>query len=227
VNPDVAYEEEMNEVALFETALRAAVPTQPDRRLGADLVPRIAQIARSASIEAEQARGRRNPPRAPRRPRLALLARVGIAVALVPLLLAGLAVAGVTVPDPARSALETIGVELPNQPDESSRGGDEGTLGPDGTSGSATGQERKSAGQENGKAKGKSKPDDPSKPGRRVRRHGEGPIPGPPASPPEGEALGQSTAPGVNGNSSGSPSGKAGSSRGQGAVHGLRLGVRK
>ncbi|HEX5893844.1 MAG TPA: hypothetical protein VFY33_03365, partial [Solirubrobacterales bacterium] len=104
-----------------------------------------------------------------------MVARVGIAVALLPLLLAGLAVAGVTVPDPARSAFETIGVELPNQPDESSRGGDEGTLGPD----SATGQEQKAAGQENGKAKGKSKPDDPSKPGRRVRRHGEGPIPGP------------------------------------------------
>jgi hypothetical protein len=213
VNPDVAYEEEMNEVALFETALRAAVPTQPDRRLGADLVPRLAQIARSASIEAEQARGRRTSPRARRRPRLALLARVGIAVALVPLLLAGLAVAGVTIPDPARSAFETIGVELPNQPDESSRGGDEGTLGPD----SATGPKHKAAGQENGKAKGKSKTDDPSKPGRRVRRHGDGQIPGP-ATPPEGKALGQSNAPGVNGTSrsSGSSAGKAGTGAGSG-----------
>jgi hypothetical protein len=213
VNPDVAYEEEMNEVALFETALRAAVPTQPDRRLGADLVPRLAQIARSARIEAEQARGRRTSPRAPRRPRLALLARVGIAVALVPLLLAGLAVAGVTVPDPARSAFETIGVELPNQPDESSRGGDEGTLGP----ASTTGPEHKAAGEENGKAKGKSKTDDPSKPGRRVRRHGDGPIPGP-ASPPEGKALGQSNTPGMNGTSrsSGSSAGKAGTGAGRG-----------
>ena len=213
MNPDVAYEEEMDEVAQFENALRAAVPTQPDRRLGADLVPRLAQIARSASIEAEQARGRRTSPRAGRRPRLALLARVGIAVALVPLLLAGLAVAGVTVPDPARSAFETIGVELPNQPDESSRGGDEGTLGPD----SATGPKHKAAGQENGKAKGKSKTDDPSKPGRRVRRHGGGLIPGP-ASPPEGKALGQSNAPGVNGTSrsSGSSAGKAGTGAGSG-----------
>jgi hypothetical protein len=206
VNPDFAYEEEMNEVAQFENALRAAVPTQPDLRLGAELVPRLAQIARSASIEAEQARGRRTSPRAPRRPRLALVARVGTAVALLPLLLAGLAVAGVTVPDPARSPFETIGVELPNQPDESSRGGDEGTLGPD----SAKGPEPKAAGGENGKAKGKGKTDDPSKPGRRVRRHGEGPIPGP-ASPPEGKALGQSNASGVNGTSrsSGSSAGKA------------------
>jgi hypothetical protein len=217
VNPDVAYEEEMNEVALFETALRAAVPTQPDRQLGADLVPRLAQIARSASIEAEQARGRRNSPRT-RRPRLALLARVGIAVALVPLLLAGLAVAGVTVPDPARSAFETIGVELPNQPDESSRGGDEGTLGPD----SATGPEHKAAGEENGKAKGKSKTDNPSKPGRQVRRHGDGPIPGP-ASPPEGYAYGQTE--GAGSAAGGNSRGKAGlgSGRGQGRVHGKGL----
>jgi hypothetical protein len=215
VSPDFAYEEEMNEVALFESALRAAVPTQPDRELGADLVPRLARIARSASIEAEQARGWRISPRARRRPRRALVARVAIAVALVPLLFAGMAVAGVTIPEPARSAFETVGVELPNQPDESSRGGDEGTLGP----GSATGQEQKAA----GKAKGKSKPDDPSKPGRRVRRHGEGPIPGP-ASPPEGRALGQSqsSGAGARGQSEASSRGKAGvgSGRGQGALRG-------
>lgn len=212
----------MNEVALFETALRAAVPTQPDRQLGADLVPRLAQIARSASIEAEQGRGRRSSPRRRRRPRLALAARVGIAVALIPLFLAGLAVAGVTVPDPARSAFETIGVEVPNQPDESSRGGDEGTLGPD----PATGPEHKAARQENVKAKGKSNTDDPSKPGRRVRRHGEGPIPGP-ASPPEGKALGHSNAPGVNGTSRsrGSSAGNAGTGAGggRGLLHGKGL----
>jgi hypothetical protein len=215
VSPDAAYEEEMNEVALFETALRAAVASPPDRQLGADLVPRLAQIARSASIEAEQARGTRTSPRARHRPRLALVARVAIAVALVPLFFAGLAVAGVTVPEPARSAFETVGVELPNQPDESSRGGDEGTLGPD----SATGQEGKVA----GKAKGKSKIDDPTKPGRRVRRHGEGPIPGP-ASPPEGKALGESqaTGAGTSRGSGASSRGKrgVGSVRGQGALHG-------
>ena len=64
-------------------------------------MPRLAQIARSARIEG----GRRGAgvARLARLagPRLALLARVGIAVALIPLLLAGLAVAGVTVPDPA------------------------------------------------------------------------------------------------------------------------------
>src|SRR3954469_9240479 len=56
--------------------------------------------------------------RTARRPRsrLALVARVGIAVALIPLVLAGLAFAGVTVPGAARSAFESVGITLPNQP---------------------------------------------------------------------------------------------------------------
>ncbi len=101
----------MNEVALFTTALRAAVPTPPDPRLGANLVPRLAEVARASTIEAETQATRRRP-----RSRLALVARVGIAVALIPLVLAGLAFAGVTVPEPARSAFHSVGVTLPNQP---------------------------------------------------------------------------------------------------------------
>jgi hypothetical protein len=53
--------------------------------------------------------------RAPRRRRLALAARIAFAVALLPLLSAGLAVAGVTLPGPAQSAFERVGIELPNQ----------------------------------------------------------------------------------------------------------------
>jgi hypothetical protein len=111
VSGNGAYEGEMNEVALFTTALRAAVPTQPDPMLGASLVPRLAETARASTIEAETQATRRRP-----RSRLALVARVGIAVALVPLVLAGLAFAGVTVPSPARSAFDSVGVTLPNQP---------------------------------------------------------------------------------------------------------------
>ena len=108
-----AYEGEMNEVVLFENALRAAVPTRPDPRLGTELVPRLAEIARAATIEAEtRAPSRRTAPRS----RFALVARVGIAVALIPLVLAGLAFAGVTVPGAARSAFESVGITLPNQP---------------------------------------------------------------------------------------------------------------
>jgi hypothetical protein len=109
-----AYEDEMNQVALFENALRAAVPTRPDPRLGAALVPRLAATARAATLEAE-ARAPRSRKTAPRS-RLALVARVGVAVALIPLVLAGLAFAGVTVPGPARDAFDSLGITLPNQP---------------------------------------------------------------------------------------------------------------
>jgi hypothetical protein len=112
VSGNGAYEGEMNEVALFQSALRAAVPTRPDPRLGVALVPRLAEAARAATIEAETHAARRRAPRS----RLALVARVGIAVALIPLVLAGLAFAGVTVPAPARSAFESVGITLPNQP---------------------------------------------------------------------------------------------------------------
>ena len=109
-----AYEDEMNDVALFENALRAAVPTRPDPAIGTALVPRLAEAARAATVEAET-HGARRMPRAPRS-RLALVARVGVAVALIPLVLAGLAFAGVTVPAPARDAFESVGITLPNQP---------------------------------------------------------------------------------------------------------------
>jgi cell division protein FtsN len=111
VNGEGAYEDEMKEVALFENALRAAVRTQPDPRLGVTLVPRLAEAARASTVEAETHAARRRP-----RSRLVLVARVGIAVALIPLVLAGLAFAGVTVPEPARSAFDSIGITLPNQP---------------------------------------------------------------------------------------------------------------
>jgi hypothetical protein len=106
-----AYEGEMNDVAMFENSLRVAVPTRPDPTLGRDLVPRLAQAARASMLEAES-RAHRGTPRS----RFALVARIGIAVALIPLVLAGLAFAGVTVPSPARSAFDSLGITLPNQP---------------------------------------------------------------------------------------------------------------
>ena len=110
MNGESAYGGEMNELALFESALRAAVPTQPDPRLGVVLVPRLAEAARASTVEAETHAVRRG-----LRSRRGLVARVGIAVALVPLVLAGLAFAGVTVPQPARSVFHAVGITLPNQ----------------------------------------------------------------------------------------------------------------
>lgn len=119
MNGNGAYEGEMNDVALFQTALRAAVPTRPDPAIGMALVPRLAEVARTATIEAET-QGLTRTPRKPRS-RFALVARVGIAVALIPLVLAGLAFAGVTVPGPARDAFDSVGITLPNQPQEHSQ----------------------------------------------------------------------------------------------------------
>jgi hypothetical protein len=116
VTEEGAYEGEMNEVALFENALRAAVPVRPDPVGESDLIRRLAAVARSATLEVEE-RGGRRASRVPawRRSRLALVARIAVAVALIPLALAGLAVAGVHLPQPARDAFDSLGVNLPNQ----------------------------------------------------------------------------------------------------------------
>jgi hypothetical protein len=167
VSGNGAYEGEMKNVALFENALRAAVPTRPDPELGVTLVPRLAEVARAATLEAET----RPMPRrtATPRSRLALVARVGIAVALIPLVLAGLAFAGVTVPGPARDAFDSVGITLPNQPSSDnegskSQGKSDGTTGNDvsnsdkpeqGTKGGRSDAAHKHAKEQHNKAKGK------------------------------------------------------------------------
>jgi hypothetical protein len=115
VSENGAYEDEMTDVALFMNALRAAVPAEPDPGLGADLVPRLAATVRASTIETETQAQRIGAARR-RRSLLTSVARVAIAIALIPFVLAGLAVAGVTVPSPARSAFDAIGITLPNQP---------------------------------------------------------------------------------------------------------------
>jgi hypothetical protein len=112
---------QLDEVASFIDALRGAVPAWPDPRDESFMVRQLAATARSASAAATvetvpMAAVRR----ARRRPRIALLAKVAVPVALVPAVLAGLAFAGVRLPEPALDALDTVGVELPNQSDEDS-----------------------------------------------------------------------------------------------------------
>jgi hypothetical protein len=115
-----AYPDEMSEISLFTDALRAAVPSRPDPEVERPLVPRLAATARTSTIEAETVAMRRGAAPVARvgagpRSRRALLARVGIAIVLVPLVLAGLAFAGVKVPSPARDAFDSVGITLPNQ----------------------------------------------------------------------------------------------------------------
>jgi hypothetical protein len=109
------------EVADFARALRAMPMVLPARD-ETDFVHELARTARSAHLDAAYSepvssgvgggavRSRLSPPR------LAAFARIAVALAAVPLLFAGLALAHVTLPEPARKAFEAVGVDLPNQP---------------------------------------------------------------------------------------------------------------
>ena len=110
---------EFVEVAEFTRAVRQALPTRPD---GASaLVRQLAEAARTASPQGAIQTAPVAVPARRRRfrlqlPRLVAVARMTAALALVPLLFAGLAIAGVSLPEPARNAFEVVGVDLPNQP---------------------------------------------------------------------------------------------------------------
>jgi hypothetical protein len=133
VSGNGAFEDEMDllrrqkpaddELAAFAQAVKTTLLVEPDRAAAADLIPRLAEAAR-VSARADRAPTRERPARARRR--WIPIARVGIAIALVPLLTAGLAFAGVSLPGPANDAFESVGVELPNQaaPNEESDAGD-------------------------------------------------------------------------------------------------------
>lgn len=120
------------ELAEFAQALRQELsrPAPDDPAL----VSRLAQTARSAGHSGEAETMPITAPVRPRRrrlmpARLALVARAAGVIAVVPLLFAGLAVADITLPEPARKAFEAVGVSLPNQPatDEASEAGGSGS----------------------------------------------------------------------------------------------------
>jgi hypothetical protein len=127
VSGNGAFEDEMDlirrhkpeddELAAFSAAVRATLLEHPDRAATRLLVPRLAEEARAAA-QREDRRAGLDGMRVRHRQvggRWWPALRVGIAIALVPLLSAGLAVAGVKLPGPADEAFESIGVELPNQ----------------------------------------------------------------------------------------------------------------
>jgi hypothetical protein len=197
---------ELDELAAFMRALPAALATEPDGKRSAAVVPRLAEAARISAAETDARAtttvigSRRSTSRR------ALVARVAVAVALIPACMAGLAFAGVTVPEPARQAFEDVGVTLPNQPSESpaQSNGEEG-----GASETAP----------NGKAKGKT-----GQPGQgphlgKALGHGKGKANGN-SGGADGNAGGSSgSAPGHTG-ASGSSHAKSGSSHSSsGAAH--------
>ena len=226
MNGNGAYRDEMNEVVMFQEALQAAVPSRPDPRLDAELVPRLAQAARASTLEVEGRAARRGAPRSHGGrglQRRARIARVGVIVAALPLLFVGLAFAGVTMPSPVRSAFDSAGVHLLNQPSPSGAAKTTPASIPDSSPSQST-TSRDQAQGSHGQAERAQNHTTAGKPGRRVRRHGKGPVPGP-ASPPAGNALGHVKPHGGSQNSSrGSGSaaspGNSGSAPGQTGVHG-------
>jgi hypothetical protein len=108
---------ELAQVANFVAALPAAVARNPDPEVGAMVVSRAAEAARAATLEAAQEANAtlRTSHRAPSWQRR--VAVIALAIALVPAATAGLAIAGVPLPDPARDAFESVGIDLPNQSD--------------------------------------------------------------------------------------------------------------
>ena len=121
MNGNGAYPEEMDfshpEIATFARALQATLIREPDPVASEGMVRRLAEEARASAVTAsERAQSRPAPSartgRGWSRPRLAAVA---LAVAALPLLTAGLAVAGVRLPAVAENAFEAVGIDLPNQ----------------------------------------------------------------------------------------------------------------
>lgn len=147
------------ELASFLQEMRATLVAPPAAAVATALPARLAVEARAAGpSRAPSTNGRgaasERPRRAPWRPVL----RVALAVAAIPLLFTGLAFAGVKLPDPATSAFESIGIDLPNQAeDDQAAGGasdddDAGTAHDGDSAGSETGQSNSSGKLGHGRA---------------------------------------------------------------------------
>jgi hypothetical protein len=200
---------ELEPVASFVRALGAAVPEAPDPAQARSLVPRVAAAAASAPERSGPARARH--PR--RRNRLALGLRLATAAALVPVLAAGLAVAGVELPGPAQDAFERVGISLPNQAEENANSDEAPPAGRPASRGSEDGQRTDGSGgaadpRAKRKAYGPERAQREDPPGEAFRR---GPNPDPGTAPGKPDQLPAPAAPPASegGDAGGSPLGKA------------------
>jgi hypothetical protein len=197
-----------DETLLFVRALPAAVPVPPDPALEAEMIPALAGAARSASLEASRVATTTfdSTPAvaAPRwRQRLAVLAA---AVAVLPILMAGLAYAGVGLPDAVDDAFEAIGVDLPNQSQagdapagaegKGDRGkGESASKNAAGTQGSDEASAPGGAGAEDGKGKPEHAGPEATPPGHGATPPGQGGVPPGNAGVPPGGGSEGSTGP--------------------------------
>jgi hypothetical protein len=151
-----AFGEEMStEAKVFMDSARVALTERLDPRLEADLVRRVATEARTAFAGAQT----REIP-AGRRGRFALPARIAFTALALVLGTAGLAIAGVNLPDPVSSVFKTVGVDLPNQSGESSAASEKNAPGaPEPGAEQGTGKKsdgvRKADGRHRGKGHGR------------------------------------------------------------------------
>jgi hypothetical protein len=173
----------IGETAAFVRMARVALLEQPAPEVEADLVRRLAETARISAASERRESGRSARPII--RSRRRLVAKLAVAAALVPASLAGLAFAGVTLPGPANSAFESVGVELPNQAsddDDQGQGGNGAPPSQQTSPGAAAGEgnseaahqrarenrskaQGKAIGQERGKAIGLNELEPPSQTG--------------------------------------------------------------
>jgi hypothetical protein len=213
------------ELATFATSVRSSLiaPVAPDPAF-------VARLAAEARAPAVAERPTAKPRRAFR------LARVAVAVALLPLLMASLAVAGVKLPGPADEVFEKVGIELPNQASDAAEensvnGTDDGVdEPPTGKPGEPGEKGRDNAAAKRGHGKDKSNP--AREGGRSQGTQGKGRALGKDGAAPgqtnpnrggsgNGNAIGKSDAP-PPGQAQGSP-GKAGE-QGQGSAGGAQGG---
>jgi hypothetical protein len=223
---------ELAEVAAFARALPAAVAVQPDPGLEAVVVARAAGAARAATLEAANSATVQMTTLRSAGPWRRRVAAVAAAIALVPAAMAGLAFAGVTLPEPARDAFERVGIELPNQsavddgtaagteagddgeegsPSKEAEGG-EGAAGGDasqqsGHSGGAQGNEANGEGGSGQQGRGP----ESSPPGHDATPPGQGGVTPGQGAPPPGDEV-------VPPREGGEPPGQAGTAPGQGEV---------
>jgi len=105
------------DLAEFARSLRATLVSAPPAGQAAAIVSRLAREARVAHAQ--------GPSRADRAQssgdsRLKRVGQLALGFCLVPLVAAGLAAASVKLPEPAQSAFESVGIDLPNQEEPAS-----------------------------------------------------------------------------------------------------------
>jgi hypothetical protein len=140
--------EDERELKTFALAVQASLVAVPDQAIARNLIPELATAAAVGHRDNVVAA----PARAPRRRRFRMVARIAGAMALLPALFAGLAVAGVAVPQVAQDAFEAVGVDLPNQDSDTATG--TGTEGEPGENGKGAGQDKSNPARELGRGNG-------------------------------------------------------------------------